>query len=146
LGSNAFYAVCNKALMSKSNATEPKKEIGNQIRVNLYRIPKKNHDKMVQNQKQFTDVFRKHRCYYQGFQLNSTGTPEGFTSLTTVLSSNQDEEVWMDLESYRNRGHMDEVISKIMKDENALSLMKQYIELLSPGSGPIRAEFRRLSE
>ena len=40
---------------------------------------------------------------------------------------------------------MDEVISKIMKDENALSLMKQYIELLSPGSGPIRAEFRRLS-
>ena len=131
--------------MSKSNTTEPKKEIGNQIRVNIYRIPKKNHDKMVQNQKQFSDVFRKHGCYYQGFQLNSAGAPEGFTSLTTVLSANQDEEVWMDLESYRDRGHMDEVISKIMKDENALSLMKQYIELLSPGSGPIRAEFRRLS-
>ena len=131
--------------MSKSNATEPKKEIGNQVRVNIYRIPKKNHDKMVQNQKQFTDVFRKHGCYYEGFQLNSTGAPEGFTSLTTVLSANQDEEVWMDLESYRDHGHTDEVISKIMKDENALSLMKQYIELLSPGSGPIRAEFRRLS-
>ena len=120
MGSNAFYAVCNTAPMSKSDATEPKKEIGNQIRVNIYRIPKKNHDKMVQNQKQFTDVFRKHVCYYEGFQLNSTGAPEGFTSLTTVLSANQDEEVWMDLESYRDRGHMDEVISKIMKDENAL--------------------------
>jgi uncharacterized protein YbaA (DUF1428 family) len=131
--------------MSKSNATEPKKEIGNQVRVNIYRIPKKNHDKMVQNQKQFTDVFRKHGCYYQGFQLNSTETQEGFTSLTTVLSPNQDEEVWMDLESYGDREHMDKVISKIMNDENALSLMKQYIELLSPGSSPIRAEFRRLS-
>ena len=131
--------------MSKPNATESKKEIGNQIRLNIYRIPKKNHDKMVQNQKQFTDVFRKHGCYYQGFQLNSTETQQGFTSMTTVLSSKQDEEVWMDLESYGNRGHMDEVISKIMNDENALSLMKQYIELPSPGSSPIRAEFRRLS-
>ena len=51
----------------------------------------------------------------------------------------------MDLESNGNRGHMDEVNSKIMNDKNALSLMKQYIELLSPGSSPLKAEFRRLS-
>lgn len=129
--------------MSKSNTKEPDKKIGNQIRVDIYRIPKKNHDRMVQNQKRFTDAFKKYGGYYQSFQLSSTGTSEGFTSMTTVLSANQDEEVWMDFESYRDGRHMAKVISKLMNDKNALSLMKQYLDLLSPGSSPIRAEFRR---
>jgi hypothetical protein len=49
----------------------------------------------------------------------------------------------MDLESYRDDKHMEDVISELMKDEGALSAMKQYLALLSPGSNPIRAEFRR---
>ena len=100
---------------------------------------------MVQNQKEFTDAFKKHGGYYQSFQLSSRETSEDFTSMTTVLSANQDEEIWMDLESYRDVKHMDDVISKLMNDEDALSAMKQYLALLSPGSSPIRAEFRRLS-
>jgi hypothetical protein len=36
--------------MSKSNATEPEKEIGKKVRLKIYRIPKKNLDRMVQNQ------------------------------------------------------------------------------------------------
>jgi hypothetical protein len=39
-------------------AIEKMEEIGNQIRLDIYRIPKKDHHSMVQNQKQFTDVFR----------------------------------------------------------------------------------------
>jgi uncharacterized protein YbaA (DUF1428 family) len=133
----------NTTDMSKSKIAEMD-ELGNQIRFYIYRIPKKNHDKMVQNQKEFTDVFRKHGGGYKGFQLTSTETSEGFTSITTVLSANQDEEVWMDLESYRDGKHMDDTTSKIMDDKSALSLMKEYLALLSPGSSPIRAEFRRL--
>lgn len=98
--------------MDVSNAREPNGEIGNQIRVDIYRIPKKNHDEMVQNQKEFTDAFKKHGGYYQSFQLSNTAeTSEGFTSMTTVLSTDQDEEVWMDLESYRDGKHMEDVIS-----------------------------------
>lgn len=70
--------------MSKSNTKEPDNKIGNQIRINVYRIPKKNHDGMMQNQKEFTDAFRNHGGYYQSFQLSSTGTSEGFTSMTTT--------------------------------------------------------------
>lgn len=106
--------------MSKSNATEPEKEIGNQVRL---RNTKKESRQNGAEPEQSTDVLRKYGCHYQVFQLNITGTPEGFTSLMTVLSSNQDGEVWMNLESYGNRGHMDEVFSMFMKDENALSLM-----------------------
>jgi hypothetical protein len=128
--------------MSNMNKTKIAQEIGNQIRFYVYRIPKKNHDKMVQNQKEFTDAFRKEGGDYKSFQLKSTVVPEGFTNITTLLSANPDEEVWMDLELYRDSNHMDVVTSKLMDDKSALSLMKQYLALLSPGSSPIRAEFR----
>jgi hypothetical protein len=39
---------------------------------------------------------------------------------------------------------MKEVVSKIETDEVALSLMKQYLHLLSPGSSPIVAEFEHV--
>jgi uncharacterized protein YbaA (DUF1428 family) len=119
------------------------KETGNQVRLSIYKIPKKNHDAMVENQKQFTDAFRKHGCYYQSFQLGSTAVPEGFVGMATVLSADQDEEVWLDFESYADHKQMDDVISKLMNDESALSLMKQYLNLLSPNSTPIRGEFNR---
>jgi uncharacterized protein YbaA (DUF1428 family) len=129
--------------MNKSVNMEPEKETDNQVRLSIYKIPKKNHDAMLENQKQFTEAFRKHGCYYQSFQLGSTAVPEGFVGVAAVLSAHQDEEVWLDFESYMDHKQMDDVISKLMNDENALSLMKQYLNLLSSNSAPIRGEFDR---
>lgn len=130
--------------MNKSYASDSEKETGNQVRLSIYKIPKKNHNVMVENQKHFTDIFRKHGCDYKGFQLSSTAVPEGFISMATVVSVDHDEEVWLDFESYRDHNQMEDVISKLMNDESALSLMKQYLRLLSPGSSPIRGEFTRI--
>jgi Protein of unknown function (DUF1428) len=99
---------------------------------------------MLQICNQFIDMFRRHGCHASSFQLDRTKIPEGFTSMTDVISAKQDDEVWMDIESYRDRKHMNEVVSKIESDESALSLMKQYLDLLTPGSSPIREEFSRL--
>jgi uncharacterized protein YbaA (DUF1428 family) len=131
--------------MNKSYATESEKGTGNHVRLSIYKIPKKNHNAMVENQKHFTDIFRRHGCDYQGFQLTRTVIPEGFISMATVVSADHDEEVWLDFESYRDHNQMENVISKLMNDESALSLMKQYLRLLSPGSSPMRGEFIRLS-
>lgn len=127
--------------MSKSTDTGMQEE--GQVRLYVYRIPKKNHDAIILNQRQFAVVFKKHGCYARSFQLTSTETSEGFTSMIAAVSANQEEEVWIDLESYRDREHMNDVVSKINSDESALSLMKQYLSLLSPGSSPILAEFSR---
>jgi uncharacterized protein YbaA (DUF1428 family) len=128
--------------MSESNTTESK-ELGNQVRLYLYKTPKKNHDAIVENQRQFAETFRKYGSYYRSFQLDNTEVPEGFISMVNVLSANQEEEVWLDLESYRDRKHMDEVVTKIENDEYALSLMNQYLGLLSSSSRPILAKFSR---
>ena len=125
--------------------SEKQSGIGSQIRLDIYKIPKKNHDALVKNQNQFVETFRKHGCYYQSFQLNNDQKREGFTSMNDTVSASQDEEVWMDVEAYTDQAHMDNVISKIMGDEMALSIMKRFLDLLSPGFNPIRAEFRRLA-
>ena len=130
--------------MSRPNTTEIEKETGDQVRLYVYSVPKKNHDAMLQICSQFIDIFTKHGCNARSFQLDRTQTPECFTSITNAISANQDDEVWIDMESYRDRKHMNDVVSKIESDEGALSLMKQYLNLLTPGSSPIREEFTRL--
>ena len=48
--------------MDKSNETEinEEKEIRSPVHLFVYRIPKKNHDAMVQMGKQANDLFKKH--------------------------------------------------------------------------------------
>jgi uncharacterized protein YbaA (DUF1428 family) len=136
-----FYIPEDKTVMTSENQSG----IGSQIRLDIYKIPKKNHDALVDTQNQFVETFRKHGCYYQSFQLSNVQKREGFNRLSDTVSAIQDEEVWMDVEAYKNHTHMDNVISKVMEDERAISTMKRFLDLLSPEFSPIRAEFRRLA-
>jgi hypothetical protein len=136
-----FHIPEDKTVMTSENQSG----IGSQIRLDIYEIPKKNHDALVDTQNQFVETIRKHGCYYQSFQLSNDQKSEGFNRLSDTVSANQAEEVWMDVEAYRDHTHMDNVISKVMEDERAISTMKRFLDLLSPEFSPIRAEFRRLA-
>jgi uncharacterized protein YbaA (DUF1428 family) len=135
--------------MSKSNLTkiEEEKTFGSQIMIVVGRIPKKNHDATVEIFKQFNDIFRKHGgLRVEVFQLNNTKTYEdiGLTNIVNTVSANQeDEEVWVELQYYRDRKHMDEVIAKMGNDENCGRLYKQSLDLLTPGTSFILGEFGR---
>ena len=79
--------------MSKSSEMEieHKEEIGNVVQQFIYRVPKKNHEAMVQLEKQFVDIFRKHGgLRYEVFQLTSTEDMADFTNMAKTVSSNQD--------------------------------------------------------
>ena len=132
--------------MSKSNITEIEQGIGNEVDHFVYRIPKKNHESMMQLNKQFADTMRKYGALHLIFQLNNTEAPmEGITNISkTILANQQDEEVWMELMFYRDRKHKDEVGTKMQNDENMERLYKQSVDLLSPGSSFIMGGFSRL--
>ena len=53
--------------MEKLNITEKDegKEIGNQIEMIHFRVPKKNHDAMMLFCKQFNDIFKKYGILYR---------------------------------------------------------------------------------
>jgi uncharacterized protein YbaA (DUF1428 family) len=132
--------------MSKSNIAELEKVIGSEVAHFVYRVPKKNHEAMIQLNKQFADIMRKYDAPHLIFQLNNTEAPmEGITNIAKTVSAKQDEEeVWMELIFYRDRNHRDEVSEKMQNDENMDRLYKQSVDLLSPGSSFVMGEFSRL--
>ena len=134
--------------MSKSSTTEMEKEVGNQVQLFIWRIPKKHHDTMVKLQKQFNDINIKHGALrVEVFQLTNTDTYEGCTNISNTVSAMQDEEIWVELQSHRDIKQMDEVTSEVMKDDSMREeglLVKQFMDLLSPGSGMIMGKFTRL--
>ena len=118
-----------------------KSEIGSHVRLYLYRLPKKNHDAMMQLSNQFANMFRNYSIYARSFQLENSTTSEDFNNAANAVSANQDEEVWLDLEFTQDRKHRDDVDTKIQSDESAGLLMKQFMGLLVQGSKPIKSDF-----
>jgi len=98
--------------MSKSNSTEA--GIVSHI---VYRVPKKNHAAMLQICKEAYDMFKQHGIlHYDAFKLSNTDVPmEGFANIASIVSANQDEEVWIESIYYRDRQHMNEVMARWRK-------------------------------
>ena len=131
--------------MSKSNILENEQEIGDHAQIFIYRIPKKNHDAIVQLNKQIKDTFPKYGpLHSEFFYLSSTETVMDLINITETVSANPDEEVWVEIQSYRDRKHRDETMTNMEKDKNCESLYKQYLSLITSGSHTIIGEFSRL--
>jgi hypothetical protein len=91
--------------MSKSSEMEVKhgKEIGGIVHQFLYRLPKKNHEAMIQLEKQFVDGSRSNGgLRYEVFQLNGMENMMEWTNIAKTMSANQDEEIWVEQVHYRD--------------------------------------------
>jgi uncharacterized protein YbaA (DUF1428 family) len=131
--------------MSKSNLTEIEQGIGSEVDHFVYRVPKKNHDAMVQLNKQFAEIMRKYGAPHLIFQLNNAEAPmDGITKITKTVSANQDDEVWMELIFYRDRKHRDEVSANMQNDESMGRLFQQSLDLVTAGTGFIMGEISRI--
>lgn len=134
--------------MNKSDMMEMEKEIGNQVQLFIWRIPKKNHEAMVELQKQFNDLLIRYGVLrMEIFQLTNTEAYDGCTNIATTISASPDEEIWVEIQSHSDLKQMNEITTEAMKDE-AMSdegpLIKQFMDLVTPGSGMIMGKFTRL--
>ena len=136
--------------MDKLNITEKneRKELANQIEMIHFRLPKKNHDAMILFCKQFNDIFKKYGIlHWEIFQLSRTDNMEGFINISQTVSANpNEEEVWVELLSYRDKKHKDEVMEKMKDDKNCEQGYRQFLDLITPGSKVIYGDFRRLND
>jgi uncharacterized protein YbaA (DUF1428 family) len=132
--------------MNKSDTGEMQRETGSLVQHVVYRVPKKNHDAMLHLCKEANDIFRENGgLRHDVFQLSNTDVPmEGFTNVANIVSADQDEEVWMELLYFRDRQHMNEVMSKMQKDERCERSYKQSADLLPSGARFIMGEFSRI--
>jgi uncharacterized protein YbaA (DUF1428 family) len=131
--------------MSKTNVSQAE-EIGDQIWHNVYRIPKKNHDAMVKICKEFYPLFKKYGgLRLEFFILDNTTPMEGTTNIADTVTANPDDEVWVELQHYRNKKQMEENMASMVKDQNIIRLYKEGSNLITPGSRFIIGKFNRIT-
>jgi uncharacterized protein YbaA (DUF1428 family) len=136
------------------NASETKNPITAEIETGSYmdlsfsRAPKKNHDAMAQIGKQFVQWLKKQEVKSEIYHLSSTTSeevPDGVESIAKALSiGDEEEEVWVSLQFYRDRAHADEVHAKMMQDESIGAFMKEFDGLVTQGKSLITGGFSRL--
>ncbi len=93
--------------MERIESAREIEDAGNYLQLFLYRAPKKNHNAIVQNLKQFVPWFTKHGVRIEYYQLGNSETQSAIESakesgmdvmdnLAKTLSSAEDEEeVWI---------------------------------------------------
>jgi uncharacterized protein YbaA (DUF1428 family) len=131
-------------------------ETGNYLQLFLYRAPKKNHDAMAKNLKQFVPWFKKHGARVEYYQLGRSETQASIDSakqsgmdvldsITKTLSTNEDEEeVWIEQQYFRDHKHCQEVYAKMMQDKSIEPLGNEFFGLVTQGKSLIMGGFFRL--
>jgi uncharacterized protein YbaA (DUF1428 family) len=112
------------------------------VQVFVYKLPRKNHEAMVQLVRRFTTLYKKYGTEsWNMYQLNSKEAFEGSTSIANTVSASDDEEVWLEVDHYKDRKARDDAVGAIMQDPDAGALFGEMAGILSPGFSLIMGEF-----
>ena len=115
------------------------------------RIPKKNHQSLIQLNSKVIDTFKKYGVLkFEVFQLGSTNDMMGFTNIDKTISAataeSQEEEVWLEIQTYQDHNHFEEVGAKMMADDAIKEEGQQFFNLITPGSRCSFGEFNRIKD
>jgi len=104
------------------------------LQIFLYRVPKANRGAFASVQGKLAELFHRHGMVRSDFfVLRDARIFGGFRDLRSVLGATPDEEVWVEIETYRDAADSVRVIGDIGKDPEADSLFAQVIQLAAPG-------------
>jgi len=109
----------------------------------FYRVPRKNHEKLVILTKRLIEFIKIEEVSYNCFGLIGTDNIPGFSNISKVIPINpEEEEIWINMVTYKNREHRTKVVEKISNDKECLDIYEELIRLLTPGTGFINGEFK----
>lgn len=112
----------------------------------FYRVPKKNHESLLQVTNRLIEFIKKEEVVYDCFNLIGAENIPGFINITKVITINPDEEeMWINKVTYKDREHRTLVVEKISKDKECQDIYEEFIGLLTPGTDFISGEFRNLA-
>jgi uncharacterized protein YbaA (DUF1428 family) len=133
---------------------------GNYLQHFIYRVPKKNHDAIVRNLKQFIPWFEKQGARVEYYQLGRSETDAAIESakqsgmdvmdsidkalFTATTEGEEEEEVWIEQQYFRDYEHCKDVYSKMMQDKSLEPLGNEFFGLITQGKKMIIGGFNRL--
>lgn len=139
--SNEFYLSSMNQSNQEKNSTQ---EVG-QVGIFLYRAPKKNHDALVKINKHSHEFFMKHGVLkFEVFTINSRNDMMEFTNLSKTMSASEDEDIWLEIQSYRDAEHVKEFMKSMEGDKSGDEMYNEFIKLITPGSIVTFGDFSKL--
>jgi len=118
-----------------------------QVGIFLYRAPKENHEALVKINKHSHDFFRKHGVLkFEVFTLNSKENMMDFVNLAKTISAGEDEEIWLEIQSYKDEKHVQEFIKSMESDRSGGEMYNEFMKLITPNSIVSFGNFGKLSE
>jgi uncharacterized protein YbaA (DUF1428 family) len=141
--------------MEKIESTTTIEETGNYLQLFFYRAPKKNHDAIAKNLKQFVPWFQKHGVRIEYYQLGNSETQAAIDSakesgmdvmesVAKTLSIDEDEEIWIEQQYFRDYKHCEDIYAKMMQDKSIEPLGNEFFGLVTQGKKLITGGFIRL--
>lgn len=139
--------------MNKTD-TSTELEVGNYLASFFYRVPKKNHDLITQNLKKFVPWFENNGVRIEYYHLAARETQEqidaakasGMDTMQSIAKTLAagDEDIWMELQYFRDYSHCKEVYAKMMQDKSLEPLGNEFLGLITEGKNLITGGFSRL--
>jgi hypothetical protein len=93
---------------------------GTYFHIFTYRIPKRKHDALLSLQKKLGKLYKKHGMLgSQTLQLGKTNVFDGFSGFDKALGTSEGEEIWLEVDSYKNASEFNRIVAEIGEDEKA---------------------------
>jgi hypothetical protein len=102
---------------------------------------------MVEVNRQSRDFFTKHGASgFEVFSLENRENMMEFVNLSQTISASEDEEVWLEIQSYRDAEHVKEFTVSMQGDKSIEPIYKRFMELITPGSAVSFGGFNKLEQ
>lgn len=69
-----------------------------------------------------------------------------FVNLSKTISASDDEEVWLEIQSYRDAKHVQEFMKAMEGDKSGDQMYKEFMELITPDSIVTFGDFSKLEQ
>jgi uncharacterized protein YbaA (DUF1428 family) len=119
-------------------------ETGKHLETFVYRVPKRNHNAVIANLKKFVPWFEGQGVRIEYYQFGEGEIMEGMESIAKTLSAADDEEIWMELQYFRDLQHRKDVYAKMMRDKTIEPLGTEFFGLVSQGKPLVAGGFKKL--
>ncbi len=135
-----------QTLATDSMGVGASEEAREYVQLFVYRVPKSNRESLRKVLKAIVAKLKEHGLLGSDFyQLHSSEAFQGFTTIANTFSSSLEEELWVELDHYRDRRHRDQVMASLSKDPGAGGLFKQLGPLVSERYSIVMGEFDGMS-
>ncbi len=120
--------------MNNPDNYEHQLDLGSIIQIVFIRVPKKNRDALAKIGKETDNFFRKHGVSKFVYRLNEKENITDFVNISKIISANDDEDVNLEILSYRDVKYVEDVMKAMQDDKRANELYMESMKIITPGS------------